>query len=570
VNKVLAALALSLTFWGCPNPPNPTPTPTPDPTPTPTSNTRPDTPVYTEYVLRQDGGKFTMNGQPYGLVGAIPCWPPDGTDEKLYVDGKLIPYWWSLVSPEWIDHVKAKGANAVHIRLGPTITEEACCGMESVGGPYTADNSAFNPAYWERLHLILNHAGRAGVIVEVDILDGWVVKHAKWGDVKMPFDAETAFDVPFTPDTQKWYEKVIYETCNYANIIYEIGNENDLAPQWSPEYERAGQAFVRNREKGTGCNGVVHMIGSNTGDYDGPYDYFASHDPNAMLAPIKGRPIEVNEYNPHISPQTFKARLCEAQASGQSFWYWRSDGSDQVQDESLNLIKSPCDNSGCYINPGSIIPGKTSATTAALNAAKAAVGDVCGRPPDESLNRLAVQLNAQGECAVKDEDRVFIQRTDGNVDEQHAVAYTDGCWKSNAYLHTFANGSGAGGCSNPAAVPVSEFSSRWNGQWYDATPLSTADCGYCASIGMGTIGGVTRCSCPIRNECPDTPGYEGKCEVRAACERVSMGGFATWKGDGDVEVNYANENHLQARCPSCTWLKVCNADGTVCSSVPSQ
>ena len=44
-------------------------------------------------------------------------------------------------------------------------------------------------------------------------------------------------------------------------------------------------------------------------------------------------------------------------------------------------------------------------------------------------------------------------------------------------------------------------------------------CEFCASIGMGEIGGQPRCGCPVRNECP---GF--KCEERAACERYLTGG----------------------------------------------
>lgn len=44
-------------------------------------------------------------------------------------------------------------------------------------------------------------------------------------------------------------------------------------------------------------------------------------------------------------------------------------------------------------------------------------------------------------------------------------------------------------------------------------------CDYCASIGMGEIGGQPRCGCPVRNECP---GF--KCEERVACEAYLTGG----------------------------------------------
>ena len=104
--KLLMGLAFVGAFSGCPGP---KPPPPPTPTPTPIVTGRPSTPIHTDLVLRSANGRFVMNGQPRTVAGGIPCWPTDGTDEKLIVDGKLIPYWWSLTSPEWIDHLKSKG-----------------------------------------------------------------------------------------------------------------------------------------------------------------------------------------------------------------------------------------------------------------------------------------------------------------------------------------------------------------------------------------------------------------------------------------------------------------------------
>lgn len=575
LRKLLMGLALSGSLaCGIHTPPNPQPTPTP--TPPPVQVGRPAEPLFLELLLRSNAGKFVMNDQPRTVAGGIPCWPTDGTDEKLIVDGKLIPYWWSLTSPEWIDHLKSKGGNAVHVRLGPAATSEMCCGMEEVGGPYTPDNSNWNPAYWDRFHQVVRHAGEQGFTVEVDILDGWVVKHAAWGEVKMPWpqaDVEYGYNLPLSQSVKNWFQKVIYESCNYANVVFEIGNENDLAPSWSPEYEREAFSLIRALETQTGCGGVVHMVGSNTTDWGGPYDYFASHTPSFPMQPVNGRPVWVNEYNPHMTPTSFQARFCEGAAAGQAFWYWRSDGSDAVQDESLNLMKAGCSVApGCYVPPDgpewTIVPQLPTTTKEAMDAAKAALGLPCGQDPSVTLANLATKLREMGSCADKMSDSVMVKRSDGLYEEQHAVAYTDGCWSQNPYKNTWQYGGGSGGqCSNPSAPEVSEFSCKFQSGWYDCTPKRVKDQPYCESIGMGEIGGVPRADCPIRNECPDTPGYEGLCNARIPCENAAMGGYASWQGDGVIEVNTSNANHLQAKCPSCTWLKVCNAAGTVCSNV---
>jgi hypothetical protein len=100
--------------------------------------------------------------------------------------------------------------------------------------------------------------------------------------------------------------------------------------------------------------------------------------------------------------------------------------------------------------------------------------------------------------------------------------------------------------------------------YYDPTPLMN-DCGYCRSIGMGEINGVPRCTCPARNECPDTPGYEGMCESRVACEQVLMqtprSPAPVWRSDGTVILD---TNGWRAKCENCSWLEVCNGPRTNC------
>jgi hypothetical protein len=257
------------------------------------------------------------------------------------VDGKPVDYWWSLVSPGWMDATKPKGVNAYHMRLGPTLDKDLCCGNQGLGGPYAADG--WNPKFWARVHEGLQHAGKIGSIVEVDVTDGWIIKHSIQGDFAMPWpaaDVTNAAVVPLNPSVIKWINKATYEVCNYGNVILQVSNEGDLIPGWTPALERAMHAAIRAGEKQPGCVGVIHMIGSNTRDFDGPYDYFESHSGSVEVTQA-GRPVMVNEYNPSISPATFHERFCAMKAAGSAFWYWRSDGSDADQDASLNSLN--CD-----------------------------------------------------------------------------------------------------------------------------------------------------------------------------------------------------------------------------------
>jgi len=345
-------------FTACeyrPKPPAPTVTPTPVPTPTPTptpvvSLGRPMHAIFLELLLRSEGGKWVRDNKPFSYVGAIPCWPPDnadGTPGPLIVDGKKIEYMWPLASEQWIDHIASKGANGIHLRPGPIGAADTIAELQAIGGPYLPDGSDWNPKFWERFHTIIRYAGSKGVNVEIDGLDGWVVKNSIAGSWHMPFPEEdvfTALQLPINPSVRKWIKKLTYETCLYGHKTYQIGNETGVSGHgWTPEWERAMYGLIREGEQQPGCDGeVIAMIGSNSRDYDGPYDFFVSHQAEALTAPISNRPTEVNEYNPALAPAQFKSLMCSSRRAGQSFWYWRSDGSDAWQDASLNLLKGGC------------------------------------------------------------------------------------------------------------------------------------------------------------------------------------------------------------------------------------
>jgi len=451
--------------------------------PAPVEAGRPTAPLYLPPV-RSEGGRWTRGGAPLDLTGAIPCWPTDGTGEVLRVEGRAIPYLWPLVSTEWIDHVKGKGANAVHLRPGPIGAADTIAEMQAIGGPYTADGSDWNPKWWALFHKVIRHAGEAGFVVEVDGLDGWVVKNTIAGSWHMPFpapDVYTAMQLPINPSVRKWITKLVGETCLYGHVTYQVGNESSLTPGWSAEWERAMYGLFREAEQQPGCDGqVVHMVGSNSRDEAGsPYDYLVSHWTDGATGPIAGRPTEVNEFNPSLTPGQFMALHCAAKRAGQSFWYWRSDGSDARQDETLDLLKAGCDAPASCPAP---------------------------QPNRENLT-FNITCKPNGVC--------------------------------------------------------------------DATPLNTHDTAYCASIGMpfGPDGVTPRGACPMRNECPDTPGFEGMCEGRLPCEQyaLSVPGVCDataplWRSDGEVVLEDAWG--FRARQNGGTYLEACNCDGSRCMRTP--
>jgi hypothetical protein len=330
---------------GCPKrkPPQP---PQPPPVVTQDDTKPPAEPVGFDNALRQEGGRFVVAGQPFEVRGAIPCWPPDlpgGEPGPLRAAGREIPYMWTLTSAEWIDHAKAVGgANLFHVRLGPYRDDKLCCGMAAVGGPFLVDGS-FNPRFDAYLLKLVWHALRAGVYVEVDIDDAWGFKHQCNGDdVGYALDCEPRI----TPARRRYYEHYVGLLKNFGNVVFLLGNEADLTPTWTPAQEREKFALVR------GIEGGGHMIGSNSRDYAGPYDYFASHARGAVDSPVNGRPVWVNEYNPSLSVGEFAQCFSEMKARGGACWYWRSDGSDEVQEASLAVMKGgPVTDYGCSLNP---------------------------------------------------------------------------------------------------------------------------------------------------------------------------------------------------------------------------
>ncbi len=161
------------------------------------------------------------------------------------------------------------------------------------------------------------------------------------------------------------------------------------------------------------------------------------------------------------------------------------------------------------------------------------IGDRCGQNPDESLMLLASELNRLGECADKWADSVLIKRSaqfQGQVtwEQRHVVGYGDGCWRTgdgpNVYEGVWIYGyTSEFNCPDPR--PLRVFSDTGNPHYrLDCKPLGTlidctlvyldtwdpssASCPYCTAIGMGTIGGTPRCTCPTR---PPGNAYEVGC-----------------------------------------------------------
>jgi hypothetical protein len=319
-------------------------------------------------------------------------------------------------------------------------------------------------------------------------------------------------------------------------------------------------------------------------------DYQITHENVPVGGPCNGRYCANNEHNPERPVEEEVSRYSEATKAGQRYDAWRAGANDADWEARLSQFKGVLEGSvqpGCFAPPpepesmwGTPVAGSGQMRTA-VEQAKTAVGSKCGRTGADgtihsgallTLGDLAAEMRKQGHCATGPwVDALAVVAPDGKVEEYHAVAFGTGCYTSDPnvnpkYRHTYlgttgGGGGGAAGCTEPTPPPLYTFAMKLEGtSWWNGTPIVKGH-DYCEAIGMGTMpdGVQPRNECPVRNECPGV-----KCEERAACERVVMGGLATWRSDGQTIVDESNENHLLAKCKNCTWIEVCNANQTLC------
>lgn len=578
LSLMAGVLALGL-IVGCPSGPTP-PTP-PPPTPPPTDGTPPKgTPVASEMLLRQEAARLhDLNGKPFQAFMAVPCCmtPPPQVENSR----------WPLASEEWMDYTRDFGANMFHFRMGPFYGDaEHESEWADIGGAYIGSGPEFNQAFFDKVRDMTYHALKFGAYVEVNTIDTWYCKHAasNWGDQQMPWPQADidACGIAMTPVQERFIRKTVEELGCFGNVVWLTDNEGDQINGAQRGWYEDTVKIIRDEELKSGC-GFVHMIGTNS-QYRDVADYVAVHSRAPVTGPIEGRWTINNERNPEFVPAQEEAYFRQAREAGQAWAFWRAGMSDEAAEDTLNRFKNVVAGGGggtpigCFPPPdgdGWGLPvdagHRACQRCDVINEAKTKMASPCGNDPSASLEAFGATLRSMGYCAGKMNDAVFLKAPDGLWEEHHVIAYTNGCYTNTqngykgAWPYAGENPNPPVGCTAPVPAGVSTWGGpKVHNRWYDATPLVN-NCNYCESIGMGEINGTQRCICPVRNECPGV-----KCEERPACERAAMKGLAAWRSDGEVEVNTANENHLQARCSNCTWLEVCDANGANCKRVEVQ
>lgn len=461
----LVALAALAALVGCvQNPPPKPPPPTPPPT------------VFDGMLLRVDGQRLAhQDGRSFDFRGAIACCNS--------LDGEPEPRW-PLTSLEWMDWARAiGGANFFHLRLGPwRAVGGAEEGWRDVGGAYAerdgrADLDLWNDRFWSAVAELLVGLGERGVYAEVDVNDGWGIKHCQWGDVPgyHPWAAanniqavdECRADV-LTPRHEAWVRKVVDSTGRYGNVVYQVGNESALAPGWTKEREEAIIATIHDEEQKRGYRRHLVFSQAQKPAVIPSADGCEIHTNGGVPSPdaCLGKPVLVNEYNPRppLAAAAVASNYCAARAVGVYYWAWRH-GQEEAFPDALARIKAGCgQDAGCRPPPerdrawAVVCEARPVADVDAPSCAEMGItGDpllgplaaaiaalpTCGDDQIAQLEALAAELRTGfGLCAARFSDAVFARRPDGRWNEWHPVAFGPGCFvhPSNALKLVWSHG----------------------------------------------------------------------------------------------------------------------------------
>jgi hypothetical protein len=294
--------------------------------------------------LQVEGNRFkTVAGAEVKLlgIGGVCCTEtaPDGTNPAKVAG-------WPLVSEAVLRQLAVHKGNFVHIRLGPFITDSEGPGFNAyfeMPDKHSYDLDKWNPAFWARVRALLALAHELRIYVEVDVLDGWAIKV---GAEVSPFaegrniqhENHVGCDVlkaPPPPRFRQWVEKVVAETGEFENVLYQLGNENFVCGA-APAYEEGLVLSLRQAE--ANHHFPKHLIGSNTKASSVPVDYIERHASEAQRA--EAQPVMVNEYDvDSMSPAAFEVEVGAARRRGTAFHLWMGQQTGAEWLESLDVIK---------------------------------------------------------------------------------------------------------------------------------------------------------------------------------------------------------------------------------------
>lgn len=327
----LVATAMLLSGSSCDNGGNPGPQPTPEPTPD------------TSLLLRSANGQFVKHsdGSRFDWKGTYFC---------CYDEGGFTPSTgWPGLNNHGVDVAAAQGATVVQMRLGPYLshTEPAWD-----FGPYVevggkADLNQFDQRWWDAHLNTVRYANSKGMVVVIDLIDGWYLKRAIWGHVLSPFRPDwnvQGEDVIGNlaisqPRIVSFLMKAIATFGAEYNIVWLDGNEIGLVPGLDIQAWTQGMRnLVRMHET------VAHLFGTNGGPsaWGLDVDWAVDHNQGVAITPKYGKPTVINEYNPWpaLTGEEIFTQYCRAQNMGSYFDVWRHGMSDAEYARAWELIRT--------------------------------------------------------------------------------------------------------------------------------------------------------------------------------------------------------------------------------------
>jgi hypothetical protein len=244
-----------------------------------------------------------------------------------------------------------------------------------VGGPYLESGGLaaldqWNPAFWSAVEQMIANAGQKGMRVEVDVADGWGLKHAQADDlgpnwayhpwsawnntsgVDHVTDAGT-LEIPAGSVYDAWVRKVAEHTCKFGNVTLEDGNEISLKSGYQPAWSQsiANVYWDECAIRGYLLSGAQHhpLLGTQSERAETvaapqiAYSQWHGSDPQDPTE-CGGKPCGVNEYNPDppLTPVQLSANVCAAEQAGTWFAYWRHGQDATAMQATLELIQAGC------------------------------------------------------------------------------------------------------------------------------------------------------------------------------------------------------------------------------------
>lgn len=334
-------------------------------------------------VVAQNDAAPVVDAGPHGqaTTGPLRVWQLDANSPKIFLDRNNQPVWltgevtccrtgdranWPLSTLQEIDNLAAHNGNFLHIRLGPFTravhpddpnNAAFDAYRREADGRYNLD--VWNEAFWQRVRDIVHYARDRGVYVEVDLIDGFILRHSnvdhpEWSPWRAEnningINAGTCTVQSGSPSAvhDRWLRKVVHTVGAYDNVVYQVGNENFTMPDWgcapSRAWEEGVVAIVQDEMTKLGYGKRLFGTNSHNPEIEASplIDYVNVHTQTEArpapdyFDPRAGKPTLNNEGNRSLTLDDFTRALWGNFIRGTAVHYWWQADTPQVRADKL-------------------------------------------------------------------------------------------------------------------------------------------------------------------------------------------------------------------------------------------